>query len=81
MNKISLIPYLEICCQGLNTKAVEIKDKLLTEDNTRDILSGDIPVITLKAHIQVWIDSGKQRINSGKKLGVTQCHSMKVFLL
>ena len=60
MNKISLIHYLELCCRGLNASASEVIGNLLNKNNIDDILSGHIPVRTLKAHIKVWVDDGKK---------------------
>ena len=60
---IKLIPFLEKCCTGLDTTPDEVISGLLNQGNIDDILNGDIPEITVTAHIKVWVMDGKQKIN------------------
>ena len=60
---IDLVPFLERCCSGLDTRQEEVKKRLLNQGNIEDIISGDIPAKCIRAHIELWIVEGKQKIN------------------
>lgn len=60
---IKLIPFLETCCYRLDTTPDEVINGLLTQHNIDDILTGEVPVYTVIAHIKVWTEDGKQKIN------------------
>ena len=60
---IKLIPFLGECCYGLDTTPDEVINGLLCQTHIDDILTGDVPGFTVIAHIRVWIEDGKQKIN------------------
>ena len=60
---INLIPFLERCSSGLDTNRREVQERLLNQGNIEDIISGDIPARCIRAHIELWIVEGKQKIN------------------
>ena len=63
INQYYLTKFLERCCNGLDTDPDEVKNSLLTHGNMLDISAGLIPERTLHAHIEAWIESGKQKRN------------------
>ena len=63
VNEYRLTQFLDKCCRGLNVSADEVIRGLLTAQNIEDIVSGGIKSRTVIAHIRLWVDEGKQKIN------------------
>ena len=63
MNENNLEETIEIICKGIDTDKSEVICNLLTKNNIEDILSGDISLKVLRAHIMTWIRGGKKKIN------------------
>ncbi|KTD02656.1 hypothetical protein [Legionella feeleii] len=59
--------YTEQCCLGLDVEAQEVIDRLLSIEDEQDIISGQIPMESLRLHIEVWKKAGKPHY-SGKDL-------------
>jgi len=55
--------YLEKLCKNLPVDADEVREKLLSPTNIKDIMSGQIPARTIRAHIEIWCKENKQKVN------------------
>lgn len=60
-----LINFVEKCCVNLQVEPQQVIDGLLSIDDEQDIINGDIPVESLRLHIELWISAGKPHY-SGK---------------
>lgn len=58
---------VEQVCNEFPVSAKEVIDNLLSIEDELDIIEGNIPEETLKAHIKVWLEAGKPKL-SGKNL-------------
>ena len=56
---INLYQFVQRCCVGFSINTQQVIDHLLSENDEQDIINGQIPMGTLKLHIQVWIEMGK----------------------
>ena len=52
----------------LPVEAQQVIDGLLSSDDERDIINGNVPVESLRLHIELWIKAGKPHY-SDKELG------------
>lgn len=64
-----LIRFVEQCCTGPSVSAQQVIEHLLSVDDERDIINGEVPEESLRLHIKLWVEAGKPHY-SGKKLEV-----------
>ncbi|WP_028389623.1 hypothetical protein [Legionella fairfieldensis] len=65
---INLYRFVEQCCSGFSVSAQQVIDHLLSLEDEQDIINSEIPIESLKLHIEVWIKAGKPHY-SGKQIG------------
>lgn len=63
--KIESIDFVRGCCNQFAVEPKQVIDHLLSLDDEQDIINGIVPAESLRTHIQLWINTGKQHY-SGK---------------
>lgn len=64
---VNLYRFVEQCCSSFYVSVQEVIDHLLSLEDEQDIINGEIPIESLKLHIEVWIKAGKPHY-SGKPI-------------
>jgi len=60
VNHLKLDRFLTNCCNGLPTTPDEVKARLLSSDDISMIAKGEYGQKLVRAHIQLWIEQGRQ---------------------
>ncbi|HBD7397092.1 hypothetical protein [Legionella longbeachae] len=56
--KTQIIESVQSSCQGFSVSANYVLEHLLSNDDINDIADGNIPIETLKLHIELWMAKG-----------------------
>ena len=58
LDKLNLSEFVTKCCQGFSVSAQQVIDHLLSVEDEQDIINGETPEISLRLHIELWIENG-----------------------
>lgn len=56
--KTQIIEFVQSCCDGFSVSANYVLKHLLSNDDINDIADGNVPIKTLKLHIELWMAKG-----------------------
>lgn len=56
--------FVQISCQGFLVSVSQVMEHLLSSEDISDIVNGNIPMETLKLHIELWIAKGMPHYSS-----------------